>query len=139
MKKILTLLGCVAVLLYSTAGAADKIMPFNLQVIQYDESLNAILLSGEYENIFAKPLKAFRADLVITDTQTGKSITLYTEEVAKRLVMPGQWGVWSRWYDFDAKLPEHVFLRSAAKEHLSTQLKLIRVLYIDGSQEGFVE
>jgi len=140
MKKTLTLFILVIILMFSSITvAADKIMAFNLKVINYDESLNAILLSGEYENIFAIPLKAIRADLVLTDTRSGESITLYIEEVAKRPILPGYWGVWSRWYDFDASVPEHVFLKAATKEHLQAGLKLLRVLYHDGSQQGFVE
>lgn len=119
------------------AGDGGPTLPFRLLVVDYDEKLEAFLVSGEFENILDQPLAAFRAGLTLTETASGEATSLVIDCGMRRHVAPKEWGVCSVWLDSDPDDPDHALLRRTSANQLEPELRLVRVLYTDGTQEGF--
>lgn len=136
MKNFFILL--ILALLPGAVGiTAEKLLPVNLQIIDYDEKINAILLSGEFTNVLDQPLRAWRGELRLNNSTTHEVISLFYEYQAKRSIDPGAGGVWSFWLKYDPTIKEHVALRTMRVDQVKAEIKLIRVLFEDGSQQAF--
>ena len=125
------------VLTCQTLAAEPPDWPFRLNILNYDRTLNAVLLSAEFQNTLDKPLSAWRGELYLQDQQNGQSIVLYIESQQKRPIPPSGWGVWSQWIDIKPGNPELQTLKNFILEQLTTEVRLLRVLYFGGEQEGF--
>ena len=121
---------------FSTASAG-QVLPFKLQILDYDAELKAVLLSGEFENPLPAPLIAWRGKLRLHDRVSGNDLVLYIEHQSRRPIFTQQWGVWNQWIDIKPTVPELQPLQHWTLQQLDTELQLLRVLYADGSQEGF--
>ena len=111
--------------------------PFRLQILNYDATLNAVLLSGEFQNTLDKPLTAWRGELHLLDQGSEARIVLYIESQQRRPIPPYGWGVWSQWIDIKPDVAELQTLKNFTLEQLNAEVRLLRVLYTDGAQEGF--
>jgi hypothetical protein len=135
LKEILLI--CWIVTATPVTHAAEQMLPLRLQILQFDPQLNAFLLSGDFSNPLAKPLRAWRGELRLKDISSDEVISFFFEHQAKRPVNPGEVGVWSFWLNFKPEVAEHAALKRLTVDTLEAGLRLIRVLYADGSQEAF--
>jgi hypothetical protein len=119
------------------ADERERILPVTLRILQFDQKLNSFLLSGEFTNTLSKPLKAWRGELRLKNSGGGEVISFFFEHQEKRPVEPGGIGVWSFWMDFKPEVPEHVTLKQLSVDKVEPELRLLQVLYADGSQEAF--
>ena len=135
MRFILLLLS----ILYAAPGwSAERLLPLTLNVLNYDTKLKAFLLSGDYRNNLLRPIRAWRGELLLRDkTNAEHSTTFFLEQQAKRPIPPDGWGVWSVWIDFKPDVPEHQALKTMQREQLDVELRLLRVLYLNGEQQAF--
>jgi len=122
-----------------THAAADggPTLPFRLLVVDYDEKLGSFLVSGEFENTLDRPLAAFRAALTLTEIASGEAINVQIDCGMRRHVPPGEWGVCSVWLDSAPDDPDHALVRRTSAKQLEPELRLVRVLYADGTQQAF--
>jgi hypothetical protein len=134
-----TLFTCWLVLFTLTARTAEpeQTLPVTLRVLNFDQKLKSFLLSGEFSNTLAKPLQAWRGELRLKNTGSGEVISFFFEHQSKRLIEPGDIGVWSFWMDFKPQVPEHVALKQLTTDTVTAELRLTQVLYADGTQEAF--
>jgi hypothetical protein len=133
-------LGLLLAVLGGAGHAAENggpTLPFRLLLVDYDAKLESILLSGEFENTLDQPLAAFRGRLKLTDAASGEAISVQIDCGMRRHVPPEQWGVCSVWLDLDPDDPSHAALQHASAKQLEPELRLLRVLYTDGTEEGF--
>lgn len=128
---------CLSVAPAAQTGDRAQTLPVNLNVLSYDDTLNAILLSGDFANTLEHPLRAIRGTLSLGRGVGTNAIDLGFQHQLRRPVRPGEHGTWSVWIDFSADTPEHVALKNTPLNVLSPVLKLSRVLYDNGSEEAF--